>query len=160
VLGGSSVTVAGTGSLITATSGSLRERRSPGFRRRDGSAAVFDAQQRRPSHAAQSSTGALYTTLAGMAGATPAGPELGGVTLTPGVYAFSSTANYRRQPDPDAHAAALYIFKVGSASPPTSVSNVCCRTAPTPCNIYWQVTSAATLNGITLRRHRGRARPV
>ncbi len=99
--------------------------------------------------AAQGSVGALYTTLAGLGGATAIGPELGGVILTPGTYSFTSTANIAAGTTLTLSGAGTYIFKVGSAITANVGSSVVLANGATACNVFWQVTSAATLNGVT-----------
>ena len=84
-----------------------------------------------------------------MGGATALGPELGSTVVTPGVYAFSTTANIASGTTLTLNGAGIYIFKVGSALTANVLSNVLLQNGASPCNIYWQVTSAATLNGVT-----------
>jgi len=42
-----------------------------------------------------------------------------------------------------------YIFQVGSALTANVLSSVLLTNGADPCSVFWQVTSAATLNGIT-----------
>ncbi len=75
------------------------------------------------------------------------GQDLGGLTLTPGVYCFDSTAGLtgtltlNAQGDPNA----VFIFKVGSALTTASASNVSVINGGQACNIFWQIGSSATL---------------
>jgi type VI secretion system secreted protein VgrG len=101
-----------------------------------------------PAIAAQSATTALYVSLAALGGATPLGAELGGLTLTPGVYAFSSTANIASGQVLTLTGSGTFVFKVGSALTANVLSSVLLQNGASPCNIFWQVTSAATLNGV------------
>lgn len=86
-----------------------------------------------------------YTTAAG-AGPTKAIPtELGGKTLKPGVYSggalgLTGTLTLDGGNDPDA----VFIFKAASTLITASASRVRLINA-NPCNVYWQVTSSATL---------------
>jgi hypothetical protein len=150
VVGGSAVTVSGTGSLINGDVGVSPGTSITGL---PGGGTVVPPFSTHANDgqaiAAQSATGALYTTLATMGGATALGPELGGTTVTPGVWAFSSTANIASGTTLTLNGAGIYIFKVGSALTANVLSNVLLQNGASPCNIYWQVTSAATLNGIT-----------
>jgi hypothetical protein len=81
------------------------------------------------------------------------GQDLGGLTLTPGVYTFSSSAQLTgaltldAQNDPEAQ----WVFQIGSALTTASNSSVVSinnRGQPL-CNIFWQVGSSATLGTTT-----------
>jgi len=75
------------------------------------------------------------------------GIDLGGLTLTPGVYGFSSSAQLTgtltldAQGNPDA----LFLFKIGSALTTASGSSVVVINGGSACNVYWQAGSSATL---------------
>jgi hypothetical protein len=90
---------------------------------------------------------ALYTDLATTGGATPILAELGGTTLTPGTYSFSSTANIAAGTTLTLSGAGEYIFQVGSAITANVLSSVLLQDGASPDQVFWQVTSAATLNG-------------
>ncbi len=77
------------------------------------------------------------------------GQDLGGLTLTPGVYCFSSSAQLTGTltlnllGDPNA----VFLFKIGSTLTTASGSSVLLTnsgTATCPTNLYWQVGSSAT----------------
>jgi hypothetical protein len=150
VLGGTTVTAGGTGTVITGDVGVSPGTSITGF---PGSAVVVTPFGTHANDgaaiAAQSSATALYTSLAMTGGATPLGAELGGVPLGPGVYSFSSTANIAATTTLTLSGAGVYIFQVGSALTANVGSNVLLLNGATACNIFWQVTSAATLNGVT-----------
>ena len=86
-----------------------------------------------------------YTTAAG-AGPTKAIPvELGGKTLQPGVYSggalgLTGTLTLDGGNNPDA----VFIFKAASTLITASASRVTLVNV-NPCNVFWQVTSSATL---------------
>jgi len=75
------------------------------------------------------------------------GQDLGGMTLTPGVYCFSSSAQLtgtlvlNAQGNP----AAVFIFKTGSTLTTASNATVSVINGGQNCNIYWQIGSSATL---------------
>jgi hypothetical protein len=75
------------------------------------------------------------------------GQDLGGLTLTPGVYCFSSSAQLTGTLTLNAlgNANALFIFKIGSTLTTASSSTVQVINPGTNCNIFWQVGSSATL---------------
>lgn len=75
------------------------------------------------------------------------GTDLGGLTLTPGVYFFESSSfltgalTLDGLGDPDA----LFVFQIGSTLITSSNSSVEVINQADGCNIYWQVGSSATL---------------
>lgn len=98
---------------------------------------------------------AAYTDAAGRTSATPiVGGELGGRTLTPGVYtdnndpdslALTGTLTLDAQGSTDA----VFIFQSGSSLTTASGSRVSLINGAQACNIFWQVTSSATLGTTT-----------
>ena len=76
------------------------------------------------------------------------GQNLGGLTLTPGVYCFSSSAQLTGALILDAlgNPNALFLFKIGSTLTTASGSTVTVINGGSACNrVYWQVGSSATL---------------
>lgn len=77
------------------------------------------------------------------------GQNLGGLTLTPGVYCFSTSAQLTGALTLDAlgNANALFLFKIGSTLTTASGSSVAViNNGGNSCNkAYWQVGSSATL---------------
>ncbi len=75
------------------------------------------------------------------------GRDLGGLTLTPGVYCFASSAQLTGDLVLDAggRADAVFVFKTGSTL--TSASNASVRVinGGNDCGVFWQVGSSATL---------------
>lgn len=96
---------------------------------------------------AKSDLVAAYNDAAGQAtnGALP--PDAGGLTLVPGVYTASSTLGLTgtltldAQGDPNA----VWVFQVGSGLTTASASQVLLVNGASPCNVYWQVGSSATI---------------
>jgi len=82
------------------------------------------------------------------------GQDLGGLTLTPGVYRFSSSAQLTgaltldAQDDP----LAVFVFQIGSTLTTASNSSVLVVNGAGDCSIYWQVGSSATLGTTTAFR--------
>jgi hypothetical protein len=150
VVGGTTVTVAGAGSVMLGDVGVSPGTSITGI---PAGGTVVPPFGVHPNDAAaigaQSAVSALYTTLASTGGATAIGAELGGAVLGPGIYSFSSTANIAAGTALTLTGAGIYIFKVGSAITANVGSNVLLLNGANPCNIFWQVTSAATLNGAT-----------
>jgi len=75
------------------------------------------------------------------------GQNLGGMTLTPGVYTFTTTAQLTgtltldAQGDPNA----VFVFQIGSTLTTASSSAVLLINGGSSANVFWQVGSSATL---------------
>ncbi len=97
---------------------------------------------------AQSDLTIAYNDAAGRAPTTtyPGVKDLGGETLTPGVYkadafAITGTLTLDAQADPNA----VWIFQAGSTLITAPNSRVVLINSAQPCNVFWQVGSSATL---------------
>ena len=75
------------------------------------------------------------------------GQDLGGKTLVPGVYCFSSSAQLTgaRTLDAGGDPSAVWVFKTGSTLTTASNASVLLTKGGQPCNVFWQVGSSATL---------------
>jgi hypothetical protein len=98
------------------------------------------------------------TTAFGVAGgqAVPPGNELtgldlGGLTLTPGAYNYSSSAQLTGQLTLDAQGDpnAQFVFIVGSTLTTASASSVTLINGASPCNVFWRIGSSATFGTST-----------
>ncbi len=101
---------------------------------------------------AQNDLTTAYGYAAGLPGSVSlTGQDLGSLTLTPGVYNFSSTAQLTgtvtldAQNDPDA----IFIFQIGSTLTTASNAHVVLLNGAQAQNVFWQVGSAATLGSGT-----------
>jgi hypothetical protein len=104
---------------------------------------------------AQTAQADLMTAYNAAAGQTPTlvltGQDLGGLTLTPGVYFFASSAQLtgtltlNTQGNPNA----VFVFQIGSTLTTASNSAVVFTSSLTDKNVYWQVGSSATLGTTT-----------
>lgn len=96
---------------------------------------------------AQNDATTAYNTLAALPCTATIPGDLGGMTLTPGVYCSNSTmgltgaVTLNGQGDP----AARFVFKVGSALTTASGASVNLVNGAQSCNVFWQVGSSATL---------------
>ncbi|HWI08603.1 MAG TPA: ice-binding family protein [Solirubrobacteraceae bacterium] len=96
---------------------------------------------------AQSDLTIAYDDAAGRIPALAVPTELGGLTLTAGVYKNASSLGLTgaltldAQGDPDA----VFIFQAGSTLTTASASRVNLINGAQPCNVFWQVGSSATL---------------
>jgi hypothetical protein len=91
-----------------------------------------------------------YNALAGQAPTQNlTGQDLGGLTLTSGVYRFNTSAQLTGtlQLDAEGSADSVFIFQIGSTLTTASNSSVVVINAPPEgcCNKYWQVGTSATL---------------
>jgi len=94
-----------------------------------------------------------YQILAALpSGVNESGTNLGGLTLTPGVYSFSSTAalNGVLTLDFQGLSNVLFVFQVGSTLTTGSSSTVQVINGNGTDGLYWQVGSSATLGGSTV----------
>lgn len=101
---------------------------------------------------AQSDVGIAYAVLAGDACSVDlTGQDLGGLTLTPGVYCFSSSAQLTgtltldAQGDPDA----VFVFQIGSTLTTASNAAVVLVNGGSSCNVFWQSGSSVVLGTAT-----------
>jgi type VI secretion system secreted protein VgrG len=101
---------------------------------------------------AQSDLTTAYGVAAGLGcGTDETGTDLGGLTLTPGVYCFSSSAQLtgtltlNAQGDPNA----VFVFQIGSTLTTASASSVVFTNGGTGDSVFWQVGSSATLGTAT-----------
>lgn len=96
---------------------------------------------------AQADLTTAYDNAAGQASDAAVGAELGGQTLTAGVYTASSSTQLTgpltldAQGDPDA----VFIFQIGSALTTASNSSVVLLNDAQSCHVFWQVGSSAAL---------------
>jgi len=98
-----------------------------------------------------------YLDAAGRTPSTEVPTELGGTTLFEGVYTsvsgelgITGTLTLDAQDDPDA----VWIFQAGSTLITAAGSDVVLLNGADACNVFWQVTSSATLGtGSTLAGH-------
>lgn len=97
--------------------------------------------------AAKTNLVVAYNDAASRTPATTVSGDIGGQTLTPGVYNSSSslgitgTLTLDAQGDPNA----VFIFQVGSTLITASNSSVVLINGAKTCNVFWQVGSSATL---------------
>jgi Ice-binding-like len=104
---------------------------------------------------AQSDLTTAYNDAAGRACNTVlTGQDLGGLTLTPGVYCFATSAQLTGTLilNAQGNADAVFIFQIGSTLTTASNSTVSLINGAQSCNIFWQVGSSATLGTTTMFR--------
>ncbi len=144
VLGGSTVTNTGS-TTVTGDLGVSPGSAVTGF---PPGTVTGTTQSTAISAGAQTDASTAYGNLAGQAvDADLTGTDLGGLTLTPGVYRFSSSAQLTGQLTLNAlgDAGAVWVFQIGSTLTTASNSSVLLINGGTSCNVFWQVGSSATL---------------
>ncbi len=79
------------------------------------------------------------------------GQDLGGLTLTPGVYCFNSSAQLTGALTLNAlgDPTSIWVFRIGSTLTTASASSVLLINGASPCNVFWQVGSSATFGTTT-----------
>ncbi len=100
---------------------------------------------------AQTDTTAAYLALAGEVPTQDlTGQDLGGLTLTPGVYHFAAEAQLTGTLTLDAlgDPTAVFVFQIGSTLTTASNASVLVL-GGNDCNVFWQVGSSATLGTTT-----------
>jgi uncharacterized repeat protein (TIGR01451 family) len=100
---------------------------------------------------AQTDNTTAYNNLASQSCTSNVSTDLGGLTLVPGVYCFSSSAQLTGALTLDAggDASAVWIFKIGSTLTTASNSSVVLINGAQQCNVFWQVGSSATIGTTT-----------
>lgn len=101
---------------------------------------------------AQSDATIAYNALAGQGcNVNLTGQDLGGMTLTPGVYCFNVSAQLTGPLVLDAlnNSLAVWVFKIGSTLTTASGSSVGVINGGQALNVFWQVGSSATLGTTT-----------
>ena len=90
---------------------------------------------------------AAYITLASRPCTTTISGDLGGRTLTPGVYCSASSMGLTGTLtlDSQGDGNAVFIFQIGSTLTTASASQVRMINGGQSCNIYWQIGSSATM---------------
>lgn len=97
---------------------------------------------------AQTDAHTAYANAAGQpCGTNLTGQNLGGLTLTPNVYCFSSSAflTGTLTLDGQGNPNSVFIFQTGSTLITASASRVTLINGASACNVFWQVGSSATL---------------
>ena len=122
----------------------------PGYRGHRVPARSGERNEHAADAVAEQAQADLTTAYNDAAGRTPRDavpPDLGGLTLLPGVYnrattmGLTGTVTLNAQGNPNA----VFIFQAGSSLITASNSTVALINGASPCNVYWQVGSSATL---------------
>jgi hypothetical protein len=152
VLAGSTVTNTGSSVVLNGSvgvwPGSAVTGFPPGIVNAPGTIHIGDAV----AQIAQSDLTTAYNAAMGLAATNNlTGQDLGGLTLTPGVYSFANSAqltgtltlNTLGNPN------AVFVFQIGSTLTTASSSSVVFSNSLTDSNVFWQVGSSATLGTTT-----------
>ena len=149
IVGGTTVTAGGATSVINGDVGVSPGTSITGFPAPASTTPPYSVHSNDAAAiSAQAATLALYNSLAATGGATPIGAGLSGTTRTPGVYSVGA-ADLAAGGTFTLNGAGVYVFQVASSLTANVGSQVLLINGANACNVYWQVTSAATLNGVT-----------
>ncbi len=149
VLGGSAVTNTGP-TVVTGNLGVSPGSAVTGFPPGSVNGTIHSADA--VAAQAQSDVTTAYVNAAGQpCDASLTGQNLGGLTLTSGVYCFTSSAQLTGQLtlNGQGNSGSVFIFQIGSALTTASNASVLLINGTQPCNIFWQVGSSATLGTTT-----------
>jgi len=147
VLGGSAVTNTATPTIVNGNLGVSPGSAVTGFPPGIVTGGTIHAADAVAAQA-QSDLTTTYVNLASEAcGTDLTGQDLGGKTLTPGVYCFSTSAQLTGTLTLDAQGNpnAVFIFQIGSTLTTASASSVLLINGGSSCGVFWQVGSSATL---------------
>jgi hypothetical protein len=97
--------------------------------------------------AARAASIALFTSLSSGACADTPGAQMGGVNFGPGIHCFASSANLAASTNVTLTGPGVFIFRVPSALTANVLSTMTLVNVD-PCSVFWQVGTAATLNGV------------
>jgi hypothetical protein len=147
IVGGTAVSANGTGSVVTGDVGVSPGTSITGFPAAATTVPPYSTHSNDGAAiSAQAATLALYNVPAAAGPATPIGDQLDTQNLTPGTYSIGA-ADLAMAGTLTLTGNGTYIFKVASSLVANVGSQVLLLGGANPCNVYWQVTSAATLNG-------------
>jgi len=151
VLGGSAVTNTATPTIVNGNLGVSPGSAVTGFPPGIVTGGTIHAADAVAAQA-QSDLTTTYVNLANEAcGTDLTGQDLGGKTLTPGVYCFSTSAQLTGALTLDAQGNpnAVFIFQIGSTLTTASSAVVRLTNGAQACAVFWQVGSSATLGTAT-----------
>lgn len=97
--------------------------------------------------AAQAADLALFTTLGNGACTDNLGAQMSGANIGPGIHCFATTADLAANSSMTLTTPGTYIFRVPSGLTANVGSTVLLGAGVDPCTVFWQVGSAAVLNG-------------
>jgi Ice-binding-like len=143
VLGGSTVTCTGA-SLITGSVGVSPGTSATGFPAPCAGVPILPPA----SDSAQIDLTTAYNTLTALSCSATVGPNLTGLTLTPGVYCVGAAASNLAGTlilNAQGNANAVFVFLMSSSLVTSSGSTVTVINGGNPCGVQWQVTSSATI---------------
>lgn len=148
VTGAAGVTAAGgAGTVITGDVGSAPSASITGFPPALVVAPFSVHANDAAAIAAQAAAVSLFTALGSAACTTTPGAQMAAASFGPGIHCFSSTADLAAVSNMTLTGAGVYIFRVPS-SLTANVGSTVTLAGVDPCSVFWQVGSAATLNGV------------
>ncbi len=149
ILGGSAVNANGVGSNVNGDVGVSPGASITGFPAAASITPPFATHITDvPANNARAATLTLYNFLAAIGGATAILPGLNGQVLNPGTYS-TGAALLPVGGTLTLSGAGRYVIQIASSLTTGVGSNVVLLNGADPCNVFWQVTTLATLDGAT-----------
>jgi hypothetical protein len=150
LVGGTSVSATGTGGVVTGDAGVSPGTAITGFPTSATVVLPFATHSNDTAAiAAQAAVTTLYADLVAAGPCSPLPAQLTGLIVTPGIYCFAAATDLAATGTLTLNGNGVYIFQVGSAITANVQSTVTLINGADPCKVFWQVTSAATLNGLS-----------
>jgi hypothetical protein len=149
VLGGSGVTNAVAGTVINGDVGSSPTKSISGLLPADVNGILYAAAGPVVIQAKLDLVNA-YNAAAGATGGVPGPAELGGATLLPGVYTYTTAASWtfgagNLTLDANGDSSAQWIFQIGTTLVTPANANVLLIRGASANNVFWQIGSSLTL---------------
>jgi hypothetical protein len=147
VLAGSGITNASSATSIIGDVGSAPTPTVTGLIATQVQGTLYTASNPATTQAQTDLTAAYNQAAGATCGTDMTGTDLGGLTLAPGVYCFSSSAGLTGTLtlDGQGNANAQWVFQIGSTLTTATNSSVVLINGAVNCNVFWQVGSSATI---------------
>jgi hypothetical protein len=147
LLAGSGITNASPATMITGDVGSSPTPTITGLTQSQVDGILYTTSNPATAQAQADLTVGYDQAAGAVCGTDLTGTDLGGLTLVPGVYCFSSSAilTGTLTLDGQGNANAQWIFQIGSTLTTATNSTVSLTNGAVNCNVFWQIGSSATI---------------
>jgi hypothetical protein len=147
LLAGSGITNASSATFITGDVGSSPTPTVTGLTASQVNGTLYTTSNPATAQAQVDLTVGYNEAAGAVCGTDLTGKDLGGLTLVPGVYCFSSSAllTGTLTLDGQGNANAQWVFQIGSTLTTATNSTVSLINGAVNCNVFWQIGSSATI---------------